>query len=119
MVSAADGPADAVPVDPARLAEQDARDLLKDKDKDVPAAREVTEEALRTWPDRPELLWLLADVEFADGDQQAGVCCLAKAFDASGRDAKAISRAIRALSEDQLWHETLMTVEYSGPRRST
>ena len=98
------------PDDHARLAEQDARDLLEAGD--VPAAREVTEKALRTWPDRPELLWLLADVEFADGDQQAGVCCLAKAFNASRRDADAISRSIRALSENELWHETLMTVEY-------
>jgi len=110
VVGAADGPADAAPVDPVRLAEQDARDLLKAED--VPAAREVTEKALRTWPDKPELLWLLADVEFADGDQRAGVCCLAKAFDASRRDADAISRSIRTLSENQLWHETLMIVEY-------
>jgi hypothetical protein len=109
VLSAPDGPADEVRVSPAR-AVQDARDLLAAED--VPAAREVAEKALRTWPDRPELLWLLADVEFADGDQQAGVYRLAKAFDASDRDAEDISRSIRALSENQLWHETLITVEY-------
>ena len=29
----------------------------------------------------------------------------------SGRDAEAISRSMRVLSENQLWHDTLMTVE--------
>jgi hypothetical protein len=110
LVSATDGSGDTVPVDPVRIAEQRARDLLEDED--VPAAREVTEEALRTSPDGPELLWLLADVEFADGDQQAGLCCLAKAANAGGRDAAAISRQIRALSENRLWREMLMTVEH-------
>ena len=110
VVSAADGPVDAAPVDPVRLIEQRARDLLETGD--VPTAREVAEEALRTSPDRPELLWLLADVEFADGDQQSGVCCLAKAVDVSGRDAAAISRQIRTLSENDLWREALMTVEH-------
>ncbi|HLY65537.1 MAG TPA: hypothetical protein VKU60_08385, partial [Chloroflexota bacterium] len=81
------------------------------KAEDFPAAREETEKALRACPDRPELLWLLADVEFADGDQEAGVSCLVKAVNASGRDAEAISRSIRALSENKLWREALMTVK--------
>ncbi len=88
---------------------QRARELLEAGD--VGVARAVTEEALRASPNRPELLWLAADVEFADGDQQAGMCWLAKAADASGRDAAAISRQIRALSENQLWRTTLITVE--------
>jgi len=100
VVSAGGGPADAVPVDPVRHAEQRARDLLKAED--VAAAREVTEEALRTSPDRPELLWLLADVEFADGDQQAAMYHLAEAIGANGGDAASISRQIEALSENRL-----------------
>ena len=88
---------------------QRARELLEIGD--VRSAREATEEALRTSPDRPELQWLAAEVELADGDQQAGMCCLAKAVDAGGRDAAAMSRQIRALSEHRLWRTTLSTVE--------
>ena len=88
---------------------QRARELLEIGD--IRSAREATEEALRTSPDRPELQWLAAEVELADGDQQAGMCCLAKAVDAGGRDAAAISRQIRALSENRLWRTTLATVE--------
>jgi uncharacterized protein HemY len=110
VVSAADGPADAAPADTVHLIEQRARKLLEAED--VPAAREVTKQALRTSPNRPELLWLLADVEFADGDQQAGMCCLAKAADASGGDAGAIGRQIQALSEERLWREALVVVEH-------
>jgi hypothetical protein len=90
-------------------AEQRARDLLDAED--VPAARQVTAEALRDWPDRPELLWLLADVEFADGDQKAAMCCLTEAVKAKGGDAAAISKQIGALSENRLWRETLTTVK--------
>jgi hypothetical protein len=101
--------ADAAPVDPVHCFEQRARELLDDED--VPAAREVTQEAMRAWPNRPELLWLLADVEFADGDQQTGISCLAKAVDASGGDVEAIGRQIRALSKERLWRETLIAIE--------
>jgi hypothetical protein len=110
VVSAADGPADAAPTDPLHLVEQRTRELLEAED--VPAARVVTEEALRDWPNRPEPLWLLAGVEFADGDQQAGMCCLAKAVDASGGNAGAIGRQMRALSEERLWREALMALEH-------
>ena len=110
VVSAADGPDDAAPADPVHLIEQRARELLKAED--VSAAREVTEEALRTSPNRPELLWLLADVEFADDNQQAGMCCLAKAVEASGGDAGAIGRQIEALSENYLWRAVLIAIEH-------
>ena len=110
VVSAADGPDDAAPADPVHLIEQRARELLKAED--VSAAREVTEEALRTSPNRPELLWLLADVEFADDNQQAGMCCLAKAVEASGGDAGAIGRQIEALSENYLWRGALIAIEH-------
>ena len=110
VVSAADGSADATPVDPVRLFEQRAKDLLEADE--VSAAREVIKEGLRTSPNNPELLWLLADVEFADGDQQAGMCCLAKAVDASGGDAQAISKQIQALAENDLWRETLKAIEH-------
>ena len=89
---------------------QRARELLEIGD--IRSAREATEEALRTSPDRPELQWLAAEVELADGDQQAGMCCLAKAVDAGGRDAAAISRQIRALSENRLWRTTLSSRTY-------
>ena len=105
-VRAADGPTDAVPLDP----EQRVRDLLKIGD--VRAAREVIEEALRTPQNRSELLWVLADVEFADGDQQAGARCLTEAVSASGGGAAAISRQIDALSENRLWREALRAVEH-------
>jgi hypothetical protein len=99
------------PADPVRLIEQHVRDLLKAED--VFAARKVAEEALRASPSRPELLWLAADVEFAAGDQQAGMCCLAKAVDASGgRGAAAVSKQIQALSDNHLWREALKTVEH-------
>jgi hypothetical protein len=114
VVSAADGSADAAPDDPVLLIEQRARDLLKAED--VSAAREVTEEALRTSPGRPGLLWLLADVEFADDNQKAGMCCLVKAVKASGGDAEAIGRQIQALSENQLWREALIAIEHLPAR---
>lgn len=113
-VSAADGSADATPVHPVGLIKQRARDLLEADD--VPAARQAVEEGLRTSPNSPELLWLLADVEFADGDQQAGMCCLAKAVDAGGRDAEAISKQIEALGYNDLWRETLKTIEHVPAR---
>lgn len=69
---------------------------------DVSAAREVVEEALRTSPNRPELLWLFADVEFADDNRQAGMCCLVKAAEASGGDVGAIGRQIATLSKNYL-----------------
>lgn len=110
MVNAADGLGDAAPADPVHLIEQRARELLEAED--ISAAREVTEEALRTSPDRPELLWLLADVELADDNQQAGMCCLAKAVEASGGDAGAIGRQIGALSENYLWRAALIVIEH-------
>jgi len=114
VVNAADvaadaAPVDAAPVDPVHLVEQRVRALLEAED--VLAARRRTKAAIRTSPGRPELLWLLADVEFAGGDQQAGVSCLAKAVNASDSDAAAVSRQIRVLSSNQLWRETLLTVE--------
>ena len=64
VVSADGGSAGAVPVDPVRCAELRARNLLDAGD--VPAARVVTEDALRAWPDRPELLRLLAELRARD-----------------------------------------------------
>src|SRR5262249_13050565 len=113
-VGAADGPADVVPVDPVRRAEQRARDLLEDED--VAAARQITKDALGSSPDRPELLWLLADVEFADGDQQAAMCHMAAAVSASGSEAASVSRRIRTLAKNRLWRETLMAIEHVPPR---
>ena len=110
VVSAADGPDDAAPADPVNLIEQRARELLEAED--ATAAREVAEEALRASPNRPELLWLLADVEFADDNQQAGMRCLAKAVEVSGGDAGAIGRQIEALTKNYLWREALIAIEH-------
>jgi hypothetical protein len=108
VVRADDGPADGASIDAVGLTEQRVRSLLEAGD--VHTARRVTEEALQTSQDSPELLWLLADVEFADGDQPTGMSCVAKAADASGRDPAAVSRQIRELAKNDLWRETLMTV---------
>lgn len=115
-VGAAGGPAEVVPVDPVRGVELHARDLLEAKD--VAAARVVTKEALRTSPDSPELLWLLADVEFADGDQQAAMYRLGEAVGASDGDAASLSRQIGALSENRLWREALTIAEHVSSQMS-
>jgi hypothetical protein len=109
-LSASDEPTDTVSPDPMSLAEHRARELLEDGD--VRRAREVIEEAIRLCRTRSDLLWVLADVEFADGDEQAGMRCLAEAVTASGADAAAIGRQIRVLSDNRLWREDLTAIEH-------
>jgi hypothetical protein len=50
------------------------------------SAREIVREALETCGRQADLLWILADAEFADGDHIAGRQCLDEAVDASPRD---------------------------------
>lgn len=108
-VSAADEPAEAGLVGPADAAKQRAVDLIGVED--FPAAREVVENALAASPNDSDLLWVLAEIEFADGMLLTGVQCLAKAADASGRDASAVSRQIRTLTEKSLFREALKVID--------
>jgi hypothetical protein len=105
-----DGSAEAVPLDHASLAEQRVSDLLRSGD--VSRAREVIEDAIGLSRRRSDLLWLLADVEFADGDQRAGMTCLADAVSSSVDESAAIGMRIRKLSENNLWREALKVVEH-------
>ena len=86
-----------------------AEELLEDGD--ARAAREVVEEALNAGGSHADLLWVLADVEFADGDLMAGRSRLGEAADACGRDAAATGRQIRVLYQNGLWREALAAVE--------
>jgi hypothetical protein len=79
---------------------------------DISAARQVITDALVASPDTADLLWVLADVEFADGDLQEGIRCLGQAVSASGGDAQATGRQIRTLSENRLWREALRAIEH-------
>jgi len=97
-------------VDPGLLAQQRAKELLNVGD--VQAAREVINEALGTSRSKHDLLWVLADAEFADGDLQAGMRYLTEAVAASGGDAASISTHIQALAKKRLWREALMVVEH-------
>jgi hypothetical protein len=71
--------------DSAEAAVRHAEELLADGD--VRAARKVIAGALDAGESHPDLLWALADVEFAHGDLVAGSSRLIAAVDASGRDA--------------------------------
>jgi hypothetical protein len=93
-------------LDPAA---QSARRLLDEGH--VRAAREVIQDALDAEDRHAELLWVLADVEFADGDLIAGRDHLAEAFEASGRQPADVARWIRALRRNRLWREALLTIE--------
>jgi hypothetical protein len=86
-----------------------AEELLEDGD--ARAARQVVEEALNAGGSHSDLLWVLADVEFADGDLMAGRSRLDEAADACGRDAAATGRQIRVLYRNGLWREALFAVE--------
>jgi hypothetical protein len=110
--AAAGSPGD--PPDAASAAEQRAREMLRAGD--VGKARQAIQEALGFSPGRPDLLWVLADVEFADGDEQAAARCLTEAVIASGEDAAAIGKKIQALSDNRLLRGALDAVEHVPPR---
>lgn len=106
------GPAQAEllpPTDLTETATQRVEDLLDDGH--VRAARKLVAEALDAGGNRKDLLWPLADVEFADHDLEAGRSRLAEAVEANDRDAAAISRQIRVLYRNGLWREALLAVE--------
>jgi tetratricopeptide (TPR) repeat protein len=109
-LSAVDGPDEHVPGDLARLAERRAAEFLGSGDNGQ--ARRVIAEALAASPDEADLLWVLADVEFADGDLQEGMRCLERAVTASGADGRAAGRQIRTLTQNRLWREALRVLEH-------
>jgi hypothetical protein len=79
---------------------------------DIGAARRAITESLAATPGKADLLWVLADVEFADGDLQEGMGCLGQAVTVSDGDSQAASRQIRTLAENRLWRETLGVIEH-------
>lgn len=83
------------------------------EDGDTVAARAVLMDALaaQTPGAGPELLWVLADVEFAEGDLAAGMRCLSKAGRVCGWNAESVSRQIRTLSRNRLRRDALSAVE--------
>ena len=86
-----------------------ARRLLDDGFARV--AREVAEDALATGKRTSELLWVLADIEFADGNLVAGHDFMAEAFEASRRQPADVARRLRGLRRNLLWREALLAVE--------
>ena len=86
-----------------------AEELLEDRD--ARAARQVIEEALAAGGSHADLLWVLADVDFADGALMAGRSRLEEAANSCGRDAAATGRQIRVLYRHGMWREALLAVE--------
>jgi hypothetical protein len=80
-------------------------------DRDPRGAREILETALAAGEADAELLWLLADAQFADGYLAEGCAQLTKAVLSSGQDAAARGREIRVLSRNGLLREALLAAE--------
>jgi len=99
-------PADSV-VDTVRRADE----LIEDGE--TKAARALIEAAIKkhSQPACPDLLWALADVEFADGDPKTALCRLREAAQASGDKSGSASRQIRTLSRNRLRREALDVIE--------
>src|ERR1035438_8385768 len=96
-------------IDLVRSVVRRAGELLEDGE--VGEARAVVREALDAGGCRADLLWTLADIEFAGGDLVAGSDCLAEALDASGGEPAAAARLVRGLRCNGLWREALLAVE--------
>lgn len=94
---------------PLDAAVRTARSLLDERS--VRAARDVVQAALAAGQRNAELLWVQADIEFADGNLIAGCEYAAEAFDASGGHPAAIARRIRVLRRNFLWREALLVIE--------
>jgi|SRR5215475_3095158 len=95
--------------DPAQAVVRRAEELLDEGD--VCTARKMIVEALDAGESHADLLWALADVEFADGNLGAGSNGLTAAVDATGRDAAATGRQIRVLYLNDMWREALLAAE--------
>jgi hypothetical protein len=74
-------------------------------------AREVTREAMNTLGRQADLLWSLADTEFADGDLIAGRERLDEAFAVSPRDAASLAKHIQVLRRGGFWRDALTAVQ--------
>jgi hypothetical protein len=101
--------------DSVQNAVRHAEELMDDGE--VRAAREAIEAAIEenSRPISPDLLWVLADIEFADGDPEKGARCLRDAADLNGNDSESVSRQIRTLSRNRLRRDALRIIESLGP----
>jgi hypothetical protein len=74
-------------------------------------AREIVGEALAVSGRRADLLWVLAEAEFACGDTIAGRHCLAEAVAASSGEPIVAARQIRILRSNGFWRDALSAVQ--------
>jgi ATP/maltotriose-dependent transcriptional regulator MalT len=100
------------PADLVHDAVRRAEELAQDGE--AKAAREVIEAAIEECSPviSPELLWALADIEFADGDLEAGMSRLRDAVEVTGCDATCVNRQIRTLSRNRLRRDALRATRY-------
>jgi hypothetical protein len=78
---------------------------------DLGNARAIARDALEAFGRRSDLLWLMADAEFASGDLIAGRGYLDEAFAAGARDAASAARQIRTLHRAGFWREALSVIQ--------
>jgi hypothetical protein len=79
---------------------------------EIHAARDSVEQAIRESGRNAEFLWLLANVEFADGDSVAGASLLAEAVQVAGEeDVGAVGRQIHTLAIHKQCRLALLIVE--------
>jgi hypothetical protein len=78
---------------------------------DLQNARAIVRDALEAFGRRSDLLWLLADAEFAGGDLIAGREYLDEALAAGPRDAASAARQIRTLRGAGFWREALSVIQ--------
>ena len=78
---------------------------------DLQSARAIVRDALEAFGRRSDLLWLLADAEFAGGDFIAGREYLDEALAAGPRDAASAAREIRTLRGAGFWREALSVIQ--------
>jgi hypothetical protein len=83
---------------------------------DPGSAREVIQAAIAACGRQPELLWALADAEFAEGDCDSGREHLDEAVAASPGDPSSVARQIRALRLGKFWREALSIVQGLSPQ---
>jgi hypothetical protein len=74
-------------------------------------AGDIVRDALDAFGRRPDLLWLLADAEFAGGDPVAGRRHVDEALAAGTGDAASVARQIRTLRGAGFWREVLSVVQ--------
>ena len=74
-------------------------------------AREIVRDALDAFGRQAELLWILADAEFAAGDLIAGREYLDEALAAGQGDPASVARQIRTLRDAGFWREALSAVQ--------